>query len=384
MRFPKPKLSSIGRSSTPPPRRPWRRADKPTKAARRSNRPAARAHPRARELWPDRCSRRRRSALGRQFGITFVSNTINPSFKDNNSVMCEMATNGVMCDHVSLFAALVLASAVTLLSCGKASVDDSRQESFSAKSKMTWSVVLPWGVPTPASKLTPEGYPTEIIHVKTGIEMIFIPSGSFAMGDNRRPWSPVHTVSLSAFYIAKHETTNQVYRRWDPLHNSGEIRGISLNDDNQLVVLVSWEDATKFCSENDLRLPTEAEWEYSARGNTTTVFPWGDDLCGRMYANLGAMDSDELVPLGVGSYSPNAFGLCDVIGGVWEWCSDFFADDYYRRGDARINPRGPDIGTSRVMRGGSWQGGAYGVASRACFGQKNVLYSLGFRAARDV
>ena len=148
----------------------------------------------------------------------------------------------------------------------------------------------------------------------------------------------------------------------------------------------SWDEATEFCKKisrkdrKTYRLPTEAEWEYACRAGTTTRFYYGDDPG---YALLGdyawySDNSDETHP--VGQKTPNAWGLHDMHGNVWEWCADWYASDYYTYTDS-LDPQGPDTGSHRVLRGGDW----YGIA-RDCRSARRGLFnpgatgiSIGFR-----
>src|SRR5207302_1481786 len=127
---------------------------------------------------------------------------------------------------------------------------------------------------------------------------------------------------------------------------------------------VSWEDCQQFCEKlgelegRHYQLPSEAEWEYACRAGTTTPFHYGIYLTSTQ-ANFdgryhyGKAEDYLQRTCKVGSYRPNAFGLYDMHGNVWEWCSDWFDEDYYKN-SPRKDPRGPDIGEYRVMRGGSW------------------------------
>jgi formylglycine-generating enzyme required for sulfatase activity len=130
------------------------------------------------------------------------------------------------------------------------------------------------------------------------------------------------------------------------------------------VVHVAWDDALAYCAWAGRRLPTEAEWEYAARGGLAgRRFAWGDELTpdgrrlcniwqGRFpYANTGA--DGWLATAPVRSYPPNGLGLYEVAGNIWEWCADWFASNYYAHSPA-ADPRGPRSGERRVMRGGSY------------------------------
>jgi uncharacterized repeat protein (TIGR01451 family) len=186
-----------------------------------------------------------------------------------------------------------------------------------------------------------------------------IPGGTFVMGQTGVA-EPIHTVTLSSFYMAKFETTQA---QWlfllggNPSHFTGDL--------SRPVEVVSWDDISQTSGFLDklnaataatrpaglvFRLPTEAEWEYACRGGTTTSFYWGDDpaLTGS-YAWYSANSITATHPVGL--KTPNAFGLSDMSGNVWEWCQDYF-DTY---GSApQTDPRGPVSGSTRVQRGGSW------------------------------
>ena len=152
-------------------------------------------------------------------------------------------------------------------------------------------------------------------------------------------------------------------------------RNSTNQDPREPVIYVSWNDAVAFCrwlsaKENAAyRLPTEAEWEYAARAGTTTRYVSGDDpesllrVANVLDASarqrfpslkLGTRGSDGFAMLApVGSLQPNSFGLCDMHGNVWEWCSDWYDANYYRDSPTR-DPQGPPAGRMRVFRGGCW------------------------------
>ncbi len=215
---------------------------------------------------------------------------------------------------------------------------------------------------------------------------------------------PVREVCLDGFWMGKYEVTNAQYRQYKADHNSGVMQDYSLDDDSQPVVFVSWDNAKGFTDwltghhngEYSFRLPTEAEWEYSCRAGSTTVTYWGensDEAC--EYANV-ADDSLKakrldlhncsdgfMVSAPVGSFSPNAAGLYDMLGNVWEWCEDRYGKNAYK---SRVikNPvyQKNEVGISyRVIRGGSWQGGPYSIrcAKRSPSPPENSYDVLGFR-----
>ena len=164
------------------------------------------------------------------------------------------------------------------------------------------------------------------------------------------------------------------------------------------VVHVSHRDALAFCAWSSTRLPTEAEWEYAARGgHGGFAFPWGDDLEPggehRMNVFQGTFPNDNTCADGfagtapVDAFPPNDFGLYNMTGNVWEWCADWFDTRYYRD-SPRSNPTGPLDGTHRVMRGGSYLCHAsycrrYRVAARSANTPDSSTGNLGFRVVLD-
>ncbi len=166
------------------------------------------------------------------------------------------------------------------------------------------------------------------------------------------------------------------------------------------VVQVSWHDAAAYAAWSGKRLPTEAEWEFAARGGQPpgNRFPWGDELepGGRHLMNVwqgkfpvhNTMADGHYGPAPAKSYRANAYGLYQMTGNVWEWCWDWFDPEYYNRSSAE-NPTGPQIGERRVMRGGSYLCHAsycnrYRVDSRSANTPDSATTNLGFRCVTDV
>jgi formylglycine-generating enzyme required for sulfatase activity len=231
------------------------------------------------------------------------------------------------------------------------------------------------------------------ISAKAVGEMVRIAAGEFIMGspdsegyDSERPQ---HQVSIDSFYMSKHEVTFEQYDLFC------EKTGRSKPDDRgwgrgkRPVINVSWHDAVAFCdwlselSGDRYRLPTDAEWEYACRAGTTTRYNFGDsprDL--GLYAWYDGNAGKQTHP--VGNLRANAWGLYDMHGNVWEWCSDWYDESYYS-GSPSSNPAGPTNGQTRVHRGGSWGGGASHLRSaNRNYSSPDVTTSfLGFRCARN-
>ncbi|MDP6995362.1 MAG: pectinesterase family protein, partial [Candidatus Poribacteria bacterium] len=219
--------------------------------------------------------------------------------------------------------------------------------------------------------------------------MVLIPGGSFQMGDAKNEsegWMersrPVHTVTLDAFYMDKAEVTVGQFKAF--LADSGYNWGGSWNSvasysptDDQPMIYVDWYDATAYAAWAGKRLPTEAEWEKAARGGLQGKrYPWGDEIThddANYDYNVGETTA-------AGSYAANGYGLYDMAGNVWEWCADWYDEDYYSNSPA-TNPPGPGSGSYRVLRGGSWSSPSYSlrVANRNDNLPNNRVNYLGFR-----
>ena len=227
------------------------------------------------------------------------------------------------------------------------------------------------------------------------LEMVLIPAGKFMMGSKKNPVDPFskikveqplanelpqHEVTFAKpFYMGKYEVTQEQWFRimgTNPSYNKGAklpITDISWDDCKIFIKILNAKTSDRY------RLPTEAEWEYSCRAGTTTAYSCGDNLK-KSDANI---DGDSIKA--VGSYRPNAFGLYDMHGNVFEWCNDCYAN--YPAG-AVIDPKGPATGKSRVLRGGSY----YWTASIARSSNRNLIFTptpsngndlCGLRVARN-
>lgn len=248
------------------------------------------------------------------------------------------------------------------------------------------------------------------------IAQALIPSGTFRMGDSTGSGNfgdgetPVHDVAVSEFEIDKTSVTNEQFaifvddtgfrteaetfgfsavfhlaidtepsnimgpasgtpwwagvRGADWPHPGGPGSSIERLGDHP-VVHISWNDAVAYCDWAGRRLPTEAEWERASRGGRDgETYPWGDELMTNTgawqcniwqgtFPHVNTVDDGWLTTAPVGTFAPNAFGLWQTVGNIWEWCSDWYSPDYYSL-SPHENPTGPETGDRRVLRGGSY------------------------------
>jgi len=293
--------------------------------------------------------------------------------------------------------------------------------------------------------------------------MVWIPGGAFWMGSEKGQSDerPVHQVNVDAFWMDKHEVTNEEFAKFikatgyvtiaERKPNPRDFPGVPLENlvagsivfdpppgdvplDNHFiwwkyipganwrhpqgpkstinglekhpVVHVSWLDAAEYCRWAGKRLPTEAEWEFAARGGLEKKeFMWGDELTpgGKWLANIwqGRFPNENTLADGfrltapVGSFPPNGFGVYDLAGNVWEWCADWYLPDYYGKSSGR-NPQGPDSSfdpnepgvMKRVQRGGSYMCtdlycGAYRPSTRMKSSPDTGLSHSGFRCVKS-
>jgi formylglycine-generating enzyme required for sulfatase activity len=255
----------------------------------------------------------------------------------------------------------------------------------------------------------------EVIELGKGIklELVLVPSGKFKMGFTKKELADLkvdlqeeikkftkkelgkeeldgvdlvmsfqgkqHEVTLTKpFYMAKYEVTQE---QWEAVmgNNPSEIKGVKLP-----VTQVSWEDCQEFIkklnkkTDGGYRLPTEAEWEYACRAGTTTAYSFGDKITPKDANYVGSKIGE---PVAVGSYKPNAFGLYDMHGNVWEWCEDWYGKYPF----AVTDPKGPATGEYRVLRGGSFFSFVDSIArssNRFNDSPTSRDYSFGLRLAR--
>ncbi len=223
---------------------------------------------------------------------------------------------------------------------------------------------------TPSPTITPTPLPAPILDSK-GILMAYIPAGTFEMGDRNgyRELLPVHTVILTqAFYMDVYEVANASYaacvaagRCRRPSYLGSFTRDEYYNDPdlaNYPVIWVDWYQAVAYCAWRGARLPTEAEWEYAARGGLEgKKYPWGNEnpVCTAGAVNGANYDAcSEKDPVSVGLFAPNGYGLYDMAGNVWEWVSDYIG---YYPSETVTDPTGPvysEYGGRKVLRGGGY------------------------------
>lgn len=247
------------------------------------------------------------------------------------------------------------------------------------------------------------------------VEQARVPAGRFVMGDssgdrNRGDGEePLHEVTVDAFEIDATTVTNETFARFvddtgyvteaeafgfsavfhlavaaprsdimgqasgtpwwfgvrgaDWRHPGGRDSSLAGIADHP-VTHVSWNDAAAYCEWADRRLPTEAEWEYAARGGMTRAkYPWGDEeadadgwrtnIWQGTFPTRNTLEDGHLTTAPARSFTPNGYGVWQSVGNVWEWCADWFSPGYYRVSPP-ANPTGPEDGTGRVMRGGSY------------------------------
>ena len=306
-------------------------------------------------------------------------------------------------------------------------------------------------------RLTPspaEGTPS-ILRPELADSMVHLPAATFLMGtDNPEAFpadgeGPVREVTLSAFAIDRYPVTNQLFARfcdetgyvtdaetfgwsfvfwahippprfrelvadtvagaewWCQVPGAcwrtpeGPGSGISTRH-NHPAVHISWQDARAFCAWSGQRLPTEAEWEYAARGGLVQkLYPWGDTLqpegrhrCNIWQGDFPRHDTAEDGYAGtapVDAYSPNGFGLHSITGNTWEWCADWFSATHHLTASpdaVRVDPSGPPAGAARVMKGGSFlchssYCNRYRVAARSSNTPDSSASNMGFRCVHS-
>ena len=244
-------------------------------------------------------------------------------------------------------------------------------------------------------------------------DMVFIPEGPFTMGyaiENKNEWGdmdedPVHEVMLSPYWIDKYEVTSSDFAKFLNSNQGVAPRFIEITPsvtieyvegkyqpraglENFPINRVSWYGADAYCQWQGKRLPTEAEWEKAARGTDQRIFPWGDEFPDnsrvtfrRKFSNLGfnVMEPVDSMSRGVSPY-----GVHHMAGNVWEWVADWFDGVTYEDHELK-DPKGPETGVSRVLRGGNWYYKAYYMRTTYRFNERPEKFKIwqGFRCAQN-
>ncbi len=235
------------------------------------------------------------------------------------------------------------------------------------------------------------GEPAGEITGKDGASALLVPQGPFIMGDDE--WSPKREVHLDGFYMDKYEVSAARYDKF--LRAGGSVRKPEYWDDanatafgDRPVVGVRWREADAYCRWAGKRLPTEAEWEKAARGTDGRTFPWGEIEPTRDLANFGAPADTPftavLDPVTSHGSGQSPYGVQNLAGNVAEWVTDWFGDAFPI--DDRWNPKGPDHGKGRVVRGGGWADAseALRTARRYYADPQDASNDRGFRCAQDL
>ncbi|MFC1553347.1 formylglycine-generating enzyme family protein [candidate division KSB1 bacterium] len=232
-------------------------------------------------------------------------------------------------------------------------------------------------------------------------EMVLIPAGDFMMGeDNGKNFEyTAHKVQLDSFYIGKYEVTQMEWKSVMGNNPSNFKSFVSLlgflGYDDHPVESVSWNDVQEYLEKlseltgNTYRLPTEAEWEYACRAGSTTEYCYGDDDS-RLGDYAWYLDNSGKKTHPVGQKLPNDWGLYDMHGNVYEWCSDWYGRYYYQEcydQGTVTNPLGPNDGSSRFPRGGGWADYSSELRSTYRYGghdPSSVNFNIGFRCVREM
>ena len=225
-------------------------------------------------------------------------------------------------------------------------------------------------------------------------DMVLVTAGEFTMGsDAYTQYSrPAHTISVDEFWIDKYEVRNLDYEKCiaagacQPPSNSSSATRSSYFGNPQYdmfpVIFVSWNDANTYCKWLGRRLPTEAEWEKAARGSYQLNYPWGNDFDSNR-VNSSEDGIGDTLPVNAHPNGASPYGALNMAGNVWEWVADWYDADYYINSPG-ANPKGPDSGNFRVVRGGGYDNNQYNVGTIIRSRESPDFSSpdLGFRCAQ--
>lgn len=276
---------------------------------------------------------------------------------------------------------------------------------------------------TPTTTATPEIYPETRLRNPDNMTLVLVPAGTYFMGSEAPDFiaapdeKPRHSVTISTFYIDKYEITVAQYAAFltrlgdyrtacelidcaQPRELAGFTTYLSEQDlgdgSRQYVALsgyadypinhVSWFGAKAYCEAMGARLPTEAEWEYAARGTDGRIYPWGNQAPDPSRAVFNSDDYDNLKPVDALPDGASPFGAFGMAGSMWEWTADWYDESYYAD-SSRIDPTGPETGITRSIRGGAWpnaiEADRIRAANRSSLTPDFISASVGFRCAMD-
>jgi formylglycine-generating enzyme required for sulfatase activity len=231
-------------------------------------------------------------------------------------------------------------------------------------------------------------------------QMVSIQGGTFQMGDNggEADEAPVHEVIVSPYKIDMYEVS---YASYDSCVKSGGCTPAHYDDGKCLmwtssgirrvrvplkyrspefpVICVSWYQAWQYCRYKGKKLPTEAQWEKAALAGYNNTYSWGNEVPNSSHC----VSASKNRPVKSGSFKPNAWGIFDMTGNVWEWTYDRYERDYYKLSEKR-EPHGPPVGRFRVIRGGGWYSGAkqLRIRNRQWFAPDRGEVSIGIRCTK--
>ena len=248
--------------------------------------------------------------------------------------------------------------------------------------------------------------PETRINPRDGAVLVHVPAGEFLMGTSaedaaellraHKTWKaawladeqPQHTVYLDGYWIYQNDVTVAQFRKFCQATGRKMPALLPTSGPEYPMVNVSWDDAAAYADWAGARLPSEAEWEKAARGTDGRRYPWGNFFAAGKCHNYAETDTkktgehERTAPVGSYPDGDSPYGIHDMAGNVWQWCADWYADDYYKNAPAR-NPRGPEVGEMHVLRGGSW--GSSSISVRSAGRHKDApdatYHDGGFRCA---
>ncbi len=258
-------------------------------------------------------------------------------------------------------------------------------------------IILTFLLTACGGKAMPDPSAISVGSEKDGMQMVYVPVGTFAMGssggDSWEDERPQHNVYLEAFWIDKTEVSTAQYRRCVdagvcslPGTQGYACTYSASNKLNHPINCVDWDQAKVYCDWVGRRLPTEAEWEKAARGSDGRLYPWGNQMPNASLANFDLI-KEGTTPVGSNPRGASPYGVLGMAGNVWEWVADWYDDLYYAQSPGE-NPLGPTSGTFRVIRGGSWDDAPEDIRVAYRSGYEPTPLTgrhddLGFRCARS-